>query len=645
MLPRMVRSGILRLILLWLCAAAALSARAQQAPEPFEWRSGLTEISEGWRAHDGDNPAWAGRDLDDSSWVLVDLEDMGPAQPGYRWYRKHLRLGPEHTSVHLLLQGGDGAYELYVNGARAAGSGLVSSFRITRPIERVFILESTDGDIQLAIRSRIPPSYTEYHLPLFLSITLGGRTSIEYESAALRSERLYDLVPSIAINFLVAFASLGALALYAFSREQRDYLFLGLYLMLVSTNVVWIAQQDGALPISANFLFADPLSYLGAILQIEFTFRFVRRRLSWPWRLYEGALLLPLVLVPLSWNGHFSSDTYLLVQAAIISPMVVFLPAVLLVWYRRGNREAGWLIFPSLLPAAFGGLVDVGIAALHFGWRSLDFLVNPISVGPVSIRTADLSSLLFLVAIGFVMFFRFTRVSREQARSAAELDAAREIQQRLVPLRLPRIPGYVVQTAYLPAQEVGGDFYQVLEQGDGSTLLVLGDVSGKGLKAAMTGTLAIGALRSLAAEIQSPSALLQRLNRAILDTQDGGFITCICARISLAGQLQLANAGHLSPYLNGAEVALEPGLPLGITAASDYAETSLQLAPEDTLTFLSDGVVEAQSRSGELFGFDRTLALSRASATQIATAAQEFGQSDDITVLTLTMEPAAVVKS
>ena len=645
MFPRIVRFGLAGLILSVFLSGIGLSVRAQQAPDESHWRSGLSEISDDWRTHDGDDTAWAAASFDDASWASVDLENMGALQPGWHWFRKRLHLGPDHTRVLLLLQAGEGAYEVYVNGERAPGHGLTSALRVVRPVERVFAIETADGEVQLSIRAHVPPSYYEYRLPLFLAVTLGGPTAIEYERASLQSERLYDFVPSLAINLLLALAGLVALALFLLQSRERDYLFLGLYLLAVSVNGVLIAQQDGLLPIAANLLFSDPMTYIDAILLIEFTFSFVRRPVTWPWRMYQSALLLPLLLVPLCWYGRFSQDTYLLVESAITAPMIVLPPAILFRWYRRGFREAGWLIFPSLLPAAIGALFDVGAASSFFGWHRLEFLVNPVMIGPIPIRPSDLGSLLFLIAVGFVMFFRFTHVSREQARSTAELQAAREIQQRLVPLALPRIPGYLVQTAYLPAQEVGGDFYQVLEQPDGSTLLVLGDVSGKGLKAAMTGTLAIGALRSLAAEIRSPSALLQRLNRAILETQDGGFVTCICARISPGGQLQIANAGHLSPYLNGVEVQLEPGLPLGITAPVDYAETALQLAPEDTLTFLSDGVVEAQGRSGELFGFERTMALSTASATRIATAAQEFGQSDDITVLTLTAEPAGVLKA
>jgi serine phosphatase RsbU (regulator of sigma subunit) len=156
----------------------------------------------------------------------------------------------------------------------------------------------------------------------------------------------------------------------------------------------------------------------------------------------------------------------------------------------------------------------------------------------------------------------------------------------------------------------------------------------------MTGALVLGGLRSLTQEIQSPAQILTRLNDQLAAAPDGGFVTCLCARIDTDGRLTLANAGHLAPYRNGQEVPVESSLPLGIAPDVVYAESTIQLAPSDQLTFLSDGVVEAQSPTGELFGFDRTSAISMQSAGQIAAAAQAFGQEDDITVLTLTFAPA-----
>ena len=105
--------------------------------------------------------------------------------------------------------------------------------------------------------------------------------------------------------------------------------------------------------------------------------------------------------------------------------------------------------------------------------------------------------------------------------------------------------------------------------------------------------------------------------------------------IAQDGIVTIANAGHLSPYLDGREVALPGALPLGVESGGQYEATNFQLLPGSRLTFLSDGVVEAQSQQGELFGFERARAISVQPAAAIAATAAQFGQSDDITVVTI----------
>jgi hypothetical protein len=622
------------LLLCWLACRAGVAA-----PAPgniTQWRSGLVEINDGWAAHDGDNLAWAASGFDDRNWQTVDLEDMGIAEPGWHWFRKHVTVGPDYPEVRLLLQGGVGTYELYVNGQRVQGAGILPALAVNRPVERVFILDDDNGDFEIALRTRATTGYSAYGFPLFLNATLGQRTVIEYERQALESERLYSVAPTVAINLLLVLASLGALALFASQRTQRDYLFLAIFLFFTGiSNGLWHLQEAGGVPISATFLFADPLVYLISIAQIEFTLSFARRRVGIGWRVYEVLLLLPALLVPLSWLGHLPQDTYTLVQVAFTVPNALLLPAFLAYWYRRGNREAGLLILPSLVPTAMGVAFDLGLLSGYFGWKSLDVLIEPIQIGVFPVSISDAGSVVFLVAIAVVMFFRFTRVSREQARTAAELGAAREIQQRLVPAALPELAGFHVEAAYLPAQEVGGDFYQVLEQPDGFALIVVGDVSGKGLKAAMTGALAIGALRTLAAENLTPGALMERLNRQMMAAQESGFITCLCLRLSREGVVTIANAGHLAPYRGGVEIEVDSGLPLGLVADVVYGEMVIELEVGDRLTLMSDGVVEAMNGEHELFGFERTREISGEPADAIAAAAQGFGQEDDITVVTV----------
>ena len=104
----------------------------------------------------------------------------------------------------------------------------------------------------------------------------------------------------------------------------------------------------------------------------------------------------------------------------------------------------------------------------------------------------------------------------------------------------------------------------------------------------------------------------------------------------------MANAGHIAPYLQGTEIEMENGLPLGLAESAMYPEIEVRLAPETQLTLLTDGVVEARNASGELLGFERTRELSIHPAYEVALAAQSFGQEDDITVLTLSVSPIPV---
>jgi serine phosphatase RsbU (regulator of sigma subunit) len=188
---------------------------------------------------------------------------------------------------------------------------------------------------------------------------------------------------------------------------------------------------------------------------------------------------------------------------------------------------------------------------------------------------------------------------------------------------------------YRPFSEVGGDFFQVIPFSRG-TMIAIGDVSGKGMPAALMVSLLIGTLHTLAETMDSPAEILAGLNRRALGHSHGGFTTCLVVLIDADGGLTVANAGHLAPYLNGAELRLENDLPLGLDANATYAESTLRLEDGDRLVLMTDGVVEARNVTGELFGFERTAELCGEKAEIIARTAEEFGQEDDITVLSLT---------
>jgi serine phosphatase RsbU (regulator of sigma subunit) len=212
------------------------------------------------------------------------------------------------------------------------------------------------------------------------------------------------------------------------------------------------------------------------------------------------------------------------------------------------------------------------------------------------------------------------------------------VQQVLIPEKLPHVAGLDIESEYRPASEVGGDFFQIIPHArDGSALIIAGDVTGKGLQAGMLVALIVGTIRTAIEKSFEPLDLLDALNRRLCE-RGNAHATCLALRISADGAVTLANAGHMPPYLNGKELPMQGAVPLGMLSSADFASMRFQLAPNDRLMLLSDGVAEAQDEQGKLFGFDRIQALLAGpiSAAEIASAAQKFGQHDDISIVSIT---------
>jgi hypothetical protein len=232
---------------------------------------------------------------------------------------------------------------------------------------------------------------------------------------------------------------------------------------------------------------------------------------------------------------------------------------------------------------------------------------------------------------------RRIRIETEKAAIETELAAAREIQRIMVPEELPPAPGYEIESIYRPAAQVGGDFFQVIPLGDGQTLVVIGDVSGKGLSAAMIVSMLIGMLRTISSISRDPGRILAELNNMLLEHKQSGFVTCLAAHLDPSGRVTVANAGHLAPWLNGDEIAFTGSLPLSVDASATPEQVILEMRSGDRLTLLTDGVVEARDPQGILFGFDRTKSALRqnASPLALAEAAIHHGQDDDLTVISI----------
>jgi serine phosphatase RsbU (regulator of sigma subunit) len=222
----------------------------------------------------------------------------------------------------------------------------------------------------------------------------------------------------------------------------------------------------------------------------------------------------------------------------------------------------------------------------------------------------------------------------------AEIAAAREVQQVILPESGATFPGFKVESVYEPAQQVGGDFYQILSTRDGGMLGVIGDVAGKVLPAAMMLSVLVGATRGVAEYTSDPAELLANLNERLVGRGGGGFSTALVAHINANGEVVIANAGHLPPYLNGLEVTLPGALPLGVQSGAKYETVAFNLPIGGRLTFYSDGIMEAQNAQGEMFGFERSGEMSMQPVSAIVKAAKEFGQQDDMTVVVIARDAA-----
>jgi serine phosphatase RsbU (regulator of sigma subunit) len=198
----------------------------------------------------------------------------------------------------------------------------------------------------------------------------------------------------------------------------------------------------------------------------------------------------------------------------------------------------------------------------------------------------------------------------EQEKLALELDIAHKIQASLLPKELPAIPGWHVSAHWQPARAVGGDFYDFIQFPDGRFGLVIGDVSGKGVPAALVMASTRSVLRDAAEHLVSPGAVLEHVNDLLCEDMPANmFVTCLYALLDPAnGVLDFANAGHNLPYCyspNGIIELRATGMPLGLMPGMRYEQPRSQLSPGQALLMYSDGLTEAHNPDREMFGGER----------------------------------------
>ena len=658
MTERTAKIAILLLVLTTLSLATRGIAEPLKVSNPG---TGSIPLQGNWQFHLGDDKAWADPALDDSSWEQIHADapwgsQSHPSYTGFAWYRRRIEIDDSNAAgtkkLALLIPPVQDAYEVYWNGQKLGTYGMLppnANWWIVGHVE-VYPLPTTNGVLALRVwkapLSSVDPAESG---GLTSTPQLGDASVLAAQAKSVGYQNDERRMPNFLIGAVTLVLGVLSFLLYLRDRKQALYLWLALYL---------VAGGLGELQRLSAFRFGITFRTYQLITQLLSSSRDIsiwlillalfgmaqerrwRRATGWIIAIYFAAQVIDIITIfmwekggVLPWIDGITTAVY------SATPLYVFV--IIVFGLMRRNRLSLW---PLILAVSVNGLFSVilnlagqGVRFTH--WTLIDNLASlGFRLGGYFFDLGFvLSTLLFLALIFTIAREQFLERER-QARIELEVKSAREVQQILVPEETPAIPGLSIASVYRPAEEVGGDFFQVIATADGAALIALGDVSGKGLKAAMTVSLIVGALRTMADYTQSPAAILQGLNRRLLGRTDGGFVTCVIARIDPSGATTLANAGHLAPYRAGQELPVNGSLPLGLAADAVYDELVFLLHEGETLTFYTDGILEARNPAGELYGFDRVTALVGSDRTieQMVEEARNFGQQDDITVFRVT---------
>jgi sigma-B regulation protein RsbU (phosphoserine phosphatase) len=624
-------------------------------------REPLVSLEGLWRFHPGDNPAWASPSFDDSTWPLLrgdtPWSDQGYAgMSGFGWYRFTVVLPAGHPPMALELAPVMTSYQIFFDGRLAGQVG--STAPSVAPIAvwgySYFVLPPAPPGaagphtIHVALRvwhSHIWSSYLGGG-PMAGGSLLGSASLLAEEQRHHDGRRRLLFVDLFSYSITALIVALTVFGLYAFRPQEREYLWFGLLLLAKALDAMLnIAKEVWAFPAVPVFDLLDGILVAGAqAALLLFLTKVLRLRRGFSWWVIMAMIAASSVTGALYAPGWLSVPVSALLQVFLLLPSAVWILFILAKGTIRREGTARLLFIPVLLVQGFWIVDNVIIALNQFGLPvEARILETPFVVAPFTMHPAVLAELLFVLGMLAFLIRRFTIGRRREERFERELEAARQVQQVLLPEEIVEVPGFAVECVYLPAEVIGGDFFQILPATDGGLLIVVGDVAGKGLPAALMVSVLVGAIRTEAEHTSDPARLLASLNERMYGRSQGKFTTCLCLHLSPQGVVTAANAGHLAPYRDGEEMPAEPALPLGILAPALYALSTFSLSPGQRLTIVSDGVLEAQSRDGELLGFERTSGLSTLPAAEIAAAARDFGQSDDITVVAVTFHGSPAV--
>jgi hypothetical protein len=659
---------------MFLALVASLSPAAAQSGAPVlaieNLGKGAAPLDGPWQFHLGDNPAWAapetGDDAKNVGWEQISPDktwgaQSHPAYTGYAWYRKHLHLTPApgaSPDFALLIQHIDDVYEIYWNGVLVGHCGTMppnSSYPLNLPPQTWGLGPVRDGVLAIRVwKAPLASSDSDLLGGLYFAPVIGSPTAIEARKAELDYAWLRSRQYSFGLQSL--YTLVMVLSLLAWFRDRSQPLLLW---MAIFSFAPVAAQVLTGLRLPWSYSFA--MGFLQPVLSMQdiglwFLLLYLlklneNRTLAYAMRLLAiisfASTSLDGALVAFDWTNPFLAPWVAQADAAltVIFTVSEMFPLVLIFLALRKRLDSSrWLV---AIAAFFAEMISVVRIAVQQGSRYTHWTLGEKIGAPIFTINGNvfnaqvIANSLLLAAIVYAVYRYMQESSRRASELEQEFQSARELQQVLIPETLPSLPGFAMTSSYRPAQEVGGDFFQIISLDDdykGYTLILLGDVSGKGLRAAMTVSLIVGAVRTLAKFAPHPAEILSELNQRLFGRLQGGFATCLALRVSTDGHCVTASAGHPAPFLNKRELKLPGALPLGMVLSSSYEETTFALNEGDHFALYTDGLLEARSATGEIFSFERLDALfsTHPDAARATDAAVTFGQDDDITVLTLT---------
>jgi hypothetical protein len=633
-----------------------------------------------WRFRTGDSPVdaatgvpqWAEAGFDDSAWEEVSLKPRPgwtdpyngdpryvpgwtaqghPGYMGYAWYRLRVPATAKNDAQLAIACPTyvDDGYQVFANGKLLGGFGnfdnpsgppVASSTMPATLLTPKPAANSGNAGMQvIAFRVWMGPmglTHSPYAGGLHYAPYLGTAGAIE---ARTRMDWLELAAQSAYAPFegvLLFLLGIVAASLILFDRTDKVYLW-------VAAVLLFTALADAALTTytlthllsqRAYFMFfdvfANPLVLCGWIMVWWYWFRL--RRPAWMPKAIAALMLLYMVTKAIGGDFFYGAELHPPARAfnlISVAVRLIFLPLLIFIiglGIRKQSAER-WLVLPAVAP-----LIVAQFAS------ELIVLNLPVKWSPfgITIFVGQVSNLVSAGAISLLLLRRLLLSVRRQRQMALDVRQAQEVQRVMLPEARMVAPGLAIESEFRPADQVSGDFFQIIPHpSDGSLLIVVGDVNGKGLRAGMLVAMLVGAIRSTAHFESDPAVMLRTLNQRLMGR---GVATSMAVKIDADGRAVLANAGHLPPYLNGEALAVEGSLPLGIIDGAECSVMRFQLNGGDRLVLMSDGVAEAKNPDGQLLGFERVHHMLRDAApiAEVVRAAQGFGQQDDISVISIT---------